>query len=252
MRVPQKQPKRGRLWLNDGSCVRLRPCSPNHVWAYDFRPSPALTTGRAFRLLTVIDEYTRECLAIQVARQIRSDDVVQLLADLFVLRGPPEHLRSDNGPEFCAQALREWLGRIGVKTLYIQPGSPWENGYNESFNGKLRDELLDREIFYTLQEAKVLIEQWRRHYNRVRPHSALGYRPPAPETMEIPPPGREAAASRPRDRITAELTYELVQSLRAGQPSPIPRSSLRNSRREYLCAMQFQDRLHRRQDSEDT
>ena len=123
-------------------------------------------------MLTVIDEYTRECLAIQVARQIRSDDVVQLLADLFVLRGPPEHLRSDNGPEFCAQALREWLGRIGVKTLYIQPGSPWENGYNESFNGKLRDELLDREIFYTLQEAKVLIEQWRRHYNRVRPHSA--------------------------------------------------------------------------------
>ena len=102
-------------------------------------------------------------------------------------RGPPEHLRSDNGPEFCAQALREWLGRIGVKTLYIQPGSPWENGYNESFNGKLRDELLDREIFYTVQEAKVLIEQWRRHYNRVRPHSALGYRPPAPEAMEIPP-----------------------------------------------------------------
>ncbi len=138
-------------------------------------------------MLTVIDEYTRECLAIQVARQIRSDDVVQLLADLFVLRGPPEHFRSDNDPEFCAQALREWLGRIGVKTLYIQPGSPWENGYNESFNGKLRDELLDREIFYTLQEAKVLIEQWRRHCNRVRPPSALGCRPPAPEAMEIPP-----------------------------------------------------------------
>ena len=186
LRVPQKQPKRGRLWLNDGSCVRLRPCSPNHVWAYDFVQART-HDGRAFRLLTVIDEYTRECLAIQVARQIRSDDVVQLLADLFVLRGPPEHLRSDNGPEFCAQALREWLGRIGVKTLYIQPGSPWENGYNESFNGKLRDELLDREIFYTLQEAKVLIEQWRRHYNRVRPHSALDYRPPAPEAMEIPP-----------------------------------------------------------------
>ena len=149
LRVPQKQPKRGRLWLNDGSCVRLRPCSPNHVWAYDFVQART-HDGRAFRLLTVIDEYTRECLAIQVARQIRSDDVVQLLADLFVLRGPPEHLRSDNGPEFCAQALREWLGRIGVKTLYIQPGSPWENGYNESFNGKLRDELLDREIFYNL------------------------------------------------------------------------------------------------------
>ena len=147
--MPQKQPKRGRLWLNDGSCVRLRPWSPNHVWAYDFVQART-HDGRAFRLLTVIDEYTRECLAIQVARQIRSDDVEQLLADLFVLRGPPEHLRSDHGPEFCAQALREWLGRIGVKTLYIQPGSPWENGYNESFNGKLRDELLDREIFLHL------------------------------------------------------------------------------------------------------
>ena len=155
-------------------------------------------------MLTVIDEYTRECLAIQVARQIRSDDVVQLLADLFVLRGPPEHLRSDNGPEFCAQALREWLGRIGVKTLYIQPGSPWENGYNESFNGKLRDELLDR----SSTPCRKLIEQWRRHYNRVRPHSALGYRPPAPEAM-----GR--VASRPRDRIIAASWYN-----HRGQVSP--------------------------------
>ena len=167
-------------------------------------------------MLTVIDEYTRECLAIQVARQIRSDDVVQLLADLFVLRGPPEHLRSDNGPEFCAQALREWLGRIGVKTLYIQPGSPWENGYNESFNGKLRDELLDREIFYTLQEAKVLIEQWRRHYNRVRPSQCSWLSSTGAGDHGNPAAGREAAASRPRDRITAELTYELVQSLGAG------------------------------------
>ena len=180
----------GDGWLRylefEPSANAIRAKTLNHVWAYDFVQART-HDGRAFRLLTVIDEYTRECLAIQVARQIRSDDVVQLLADLFVLRGPPEHLRSDNGPEFCAQALREWLGRIGVKTLYIQPGSPWENGYNESFNGKLRDELLDREIFYTLQEAKVLIEQWRQHYNRVRPHSALDYRPPAPEAMEIPP-----------------------------------------------------------------
>ena len=216
LRVPQKQPKRGRLWLNDGSCVRLRPWSPNHVWAYDFVQART-HDGRAFRLLTVIDEYTRECLAIQVARQIRSDDVVQLLADLFVLRGPPEHLRSDNGPEFCAQALREWLGRIGVKTLYIQPGSPWENGYNESFNGKLRDELLDREIFYTLQEAKVLIEQWRRHYNRVRTSQCSWLSSTGTGGHGNPAAAREAAASRPRDRITAELTYELVQSLGAGR-----------------------------------
>ncbi len=186
LKVPQKQPKRGRLWLQDGSCVRLRPCGPNHVWAYDFVLART-HEGRAFRLLTVIDEYTRECLVIGVARQIRSDDVLDLLAELFALRGTPEHLRSDNGPEFCAQGVRNWLARVGVKTLFIEPGSPWENGYNESFNGKLRDELLNREIFYTLKEAQVLVEQWRQIYNKVRPHSALGYRPPAPETIEIFP-----------------------------------------------------------------
>jgi transposase InsO family protein len=134
-------------------------------------------------MLTVIDEYTRECLAILVARQLKSDDVLYLLAELFVERNAPDHIRSDNGPEFTATAVREWLGKVGVKTLFITPGSPWENGYNESFNGRLRDELLNGEIFYSLYEAQVLIEAWRRHYNTVRPHSALGYRPPAPETI---------------------------------------------------------------------
>ena len=186
LKVPQKHRPRRRLWLNDGSCIRLRPERRNHVWSYDF-VSARTHDGRTLRLLTLLDEYRRECLAIRVERRMGSLEVIETLSDVMLWRGIPEHLRSDNGPEVCAQALREWLGRIGVKTLYIQPGSPWENGYNESFNGKLRDELLDREIFYTLQEAKVLIEQWRRHYNRVRPHSALGYRPPAPEAMEIPP-----------------------------------------------------------------
>ena len=134
-------------------------------------------------MLTVIDEYTRECLALPVERRLRHGDVLEVLAELFVQRGVPEHIRSDNGSEFCAVAVREWLAKTNVKTLYIEPGSPWENGYNESFNGKLRDELLNREIFYTLKEAKVLIEQWRKHYNAVRPHSALGYRPPAPEAI---------------------------------------------------------------------
>jgi len=139
--------------------------------------------GRAFRMLTIIDEYTRECLAIDVARHLRSDDVLYRLTELFVDRGPPDHIRSDNGAEFTAKAVREWLARVGVKTLYIEPGSPWENGYNESFNGKLRDELLNGEIFYSLKEAQVLIERWRHHYNMVRPHSALSYRPPAPQTI---------------------------------------------------------------------
>jgi putative transposase len=185
LKVPARQPKRGRLWLNDGSCVRLRPEDPNHVWAYDF-VADRTQDGRAFRMLTVIDEYTRECLAIVVGRRINSHDVLYTLSDLFIQRGIPEYIRSDNGPEFCAKAVREWLTRLGVGTLFIEPGSPWENGYVESFIGKLRDELLNREIFYTLKEATILIEQWRRHYNGVRPHSALGYRPPAPETFAFP------------------------------------------------------------------
>jgi len=180
LKVPKKQPKRRRLWLNDGSCIRLRPEYEDHVWSYDFMTART-TDGRAFRILNIIDEYTRQCLATLVKRHITSEDVIDQLFNLFIFRRIPEHIRSDNGPEFTAQAIRKWLNRLGVKTLFIEPGSPWENGYIESFNGKLRDELLNREIFYTLTEAKVLIEQWRKEYNQVRPHSSLGYRPPAPE-----------------------------------------------------------------------
>jgi putative transposase len=186
LRVPQKQPKRGRLWMNDGSCVRLRPMYPNHVWAYDF-VADRTHDGRAFRMLTVVDEFTRECLAIVVGRKLCSTDVIEALSRLFLIKGLPEHIRSDNGPEFCAKAVREWLHRFDVGPLFIEPGSPWENGYCESFNGKLRDELLNREIFYTLEEARVLIEEWRQEYNTVRPHSSLEYRAPAPETLTLRP-----------------------------------------------------------------
>lgn len=182
LKVPKRQPKRRRLWLNDGSCVRLRPERRDHVWSYDFVMGRT-HDGKAYKMLTIIDEYTRECLSIDVARRLKSDDVLDRLTQLFVYRGVPDHIRSDNGPEFTADAVRDWLKRLGVKTLYIEPGSPWENGYIESFNGKLRDELLNGEIFDTLYEAKVLIERWRREYNEFRPHSALGYRPPAPETI---------------------------------------------------------------------
>jgi len=184
LKVPQKQPKRGRLWLNDGSCVRLRPQHKDHVWSYDFVMART-SNGRSFRILTLIDEYTRECLALLVSRRITCQDVIDQLFNLFVLRGIPEHIRSDNGPEFTARATRNWLKRLNVKTLSIEPGSPWENGYIESFNGKLRDELLNREIFTTLTEAMVLINDWRKEYNQVRPHSSLGYRPPAPETKML-------------------------------------------------------------------
>ena len=182
LKVPQKQPKRGRLWLNDGSCIRLRPEHKDHVWSYDFVMART-TDGRAFRILAVLDEYTRECLTIKVDRRIRSQDVIDQLYYLFLFRGIPEHIRSDNGPEFTAKAIRNWLHKVGVKTLFIEPGSPWENGYIESFNGKLRDELLNGEIFTTLMEARVLIERWRKEYNQVRPHSSLGYRSPAPEAI---------------------------------------------------------------------
>ena len=182
LKVPKKQPKRGRLWLNDGSCVRLRLEHENHVWSNDFVKS-ATADGRKFRILNIIDEFTRVNLSSKVNRRIRSQDVIDELFELFILRGIPEHIRSDNGPEFTARAVRKWLERLGVKTLFIEPGSPWENGYIESFNGKMRDELLDREIFTNLQEARVLIEQWQQDYNQVRPNSSLGYRPPAPEAI---------------------------------------------------------------------
>ena len=180
----------------DGSCVRLRPERPNHVWAYDF-VQDRTRDGKTFRMLTVIDEFTRECLAIDVARRLNSQSVLAVLADLMVRRGVPGHIRSDNGPEFAAHAVRDWIARVGAKTLFIEPGSPWgeavkksiqwidfrSNGYNESFNGKLRDELLNVELFNDLREAKVLIERWRKHYNTIRPHASLGYQPPAPEAI---------------------------------------------------------------------
>ena len=182
LKVPPKQPKRKRLWLNDGSCVRLRPQFKDHVWSYDF-VATRTEDGRALRILTLIDEYTRECLALKVARKLNSQDVLEQLGYLFIYQGLPGFIRSDNGPEFTAKAVRNWLERLGVQTLFIEPGSPWENGYNESFNGKLRDELLNGEIFTTLLEAKVLIENWRKEYNQFRPHGSLGYRPPAPEAI---------------------------------------------------------------------
>jgi transposase InsO family protein len=202
LKVPVKQPKRGRLWFNDGSCIRLRPAHKDHVWSYDF-VADRTKDGRPLKMLTIIDEYTRECLAVKVARSIKSQDVLECLAELFVHRGTPDHIRSDNGPEFTAQAVREWLDRVDVKTLFIEPGSPWENGYVEAFNGKFRDELLNGEIFYTLTEAKVLIERWRNEYNTKRPHSSLGYRPPAPETIAVASPlgGMPSLSSREIDAV---------------------------------------------------
>ncbi|AYO86650.1 IS3 family transposase (plasmid) [Methylobacterium brachiatum] len=197
LKVPARQPKRARLWLNDGSCVRLRPERPDHVWSYDF-VEHRTHNGRKYRMLNVIDEFTRECLAIRVSRKLKAHDVIDVLSDLFSLRGVPGYIRSDNGPEFIAKAVQDWIVAVGSKTAYIEPGSPWENGYCESFNAKLRDELLNGEVFYTLKEASVVIEQWRRHYNSIRPHSSLGYHPPAPEVVFWPTePGSSAPLAHP-------------------------------------------------------
>jgi putative transposase len=182
LKVPAKQPKRGRLWLADGSCIRLRPQQRNHVWSYDF-VEDRTHEGRKYRMLNVLDEFSHECLAIRVARKLKAIDVIDVLSDLFILRGVPAHIRSDNGPEFVAKAVQDWIAAVGAKTAYIERGSPWENGYIESFNARLRDELLNGEIFYTLREAQIVIESWRRHYNTIRPHASLGYKPPAPEVF---------------------------------------------------------------------
>lgn len=179
LKVPQKQPRRRRLWLNDGSCIRLRAQHTDHVWSYDF-VSERTSDGRPMRMLTILDEFSRECLKIHVDRKITSYHVIEQLAELFLTRGMPRFIRSDNGPEFIADAIRGWLGRLQVKPLFITPGSPWENGYIESFNGTFRNEVLNGEIFDTILEARIIIERWRQHYNQLRPHSSLGYRPPAP------------------------------------------------------------------------
>jgi len=182
LKVPQKQQKRSRLWLNDGSCVRLRPTHKNHVWSYDFMEDKTVD-GRKIRFLNIIDEYTRVCLASIPRRSWRNNDVLEVLAELMLLHGVPEYLRSDNGSEFTSKRIRQWLKNVGVITAYIEPGSPWENAYCESFNSRMRDNFLKCEIFGNMYEAKVLTKQWVTYYNTIRPHSSLGGRPPAPQTI---------------------------------------------------------------------
>jgi putative transposase len=226
LKVPAKQKPRRRLWFNDGSCVRLRPERANHVWSYDF-VSAKTYDGRTVRMLNLIDEHTRECLMIRSQRRWSSAKVIEALADVMVAKGVPEHVRSDNGPEFVARDLRKWLAGTGAKTAYIEPGSPWENGYCESFNSKLRDEFLNGEIFYSMKEIRVLAERWRVHYNTVRPHSSLGYKPPAPEAWvakslgygEVETETRFPLLHTPRLRLSiykvsrATLTMNLVQKI---------------------------------------
>jgi transposase InsO family protein len=186
LKVPRKQRKKRRLGHSGNSCTRHKAEHKDHVWSYDFVMDQT-SDGRRLKLLPVVDEFTRECLAIEVERNLTAAEVVGTLKYLFELRGIPRYIRSDNGPEFIADAVKAWLKESGSSTLYIEPGSPWENAYCESFNGKLEDELLNGEQFETLKEAKVLVEDWRLDYNHHRPHSSLKYKTPATFAASLSP-----------------------------------------------------------------
>ena len=190
LKLPKKQIKKRRLFLNDGSCVRLRAGHKNHVWSYDFMEDQT-HDGKKIRILNIIDEHTRVCLASIPRRSWRGNALIEVLADLMLLHGTPEYIRSDNGSEFTAKAIRKWLRKAGVITAYIEPGSPWENGYIESFNSRMRTEFLNGELFGNMVEAKILIDRWKSYYNTVRPHSSLNnktpVKTPAPQTI-IPLP----------------------------------------------------------------
>lgn len=200
--VPVKQTKKTRLGMSANGCVRKRAEFPNHVWAWDFIHDRD-ERGRQIRWLVIIDEYTRECLVLDGSRSFKSGDVLDVLRELFIIRGVPKHIRSDNGPEFIAHAVRKFLGDTGIETLYIEPGSPWQNGYAESFNSRLRDELLDAEIFADLREGVALADFWKNDYNHRRPHSSLEYKTPAQFAASCvrPPVG---AAPRPTDGRTTQ------------------------------------------------
>ena len=225
LKVPGKQPKRGRLWLNDGSCVRLRAERADHVWSYDF-VHHRTHDGRAFRTLNVLDEFTRESLAIQARRKLSSADVIDVLTDLFVLRGIPTYIRSDNGPEFVAGAVRQWIAAVDARTAFIEPGSPWENGYIESFNARLREELLNGEIFYTLREAQVLIESLAAPLQRHPPTRQPGIPAAGPGNdrhaklatrLRYAPPATQLG----RETVNA-LTFKPDQSTGTGQTANAP------------------------------
>jgi transposase InsO family protein len=192
LKVPVKQHKKRRLGTSANGIVRQRSAHKDHVWAWDFIHDRT-EDGRALKWLSVVDEFTRECLVLEARRSFTSADVIDALRELLVIRGMPKHIRSDNGPEFIAGAIRSWLGSAAVETLYIEPGSPWENGYAESFHGRLRDELLESELFTCLAEAKMLSEQWRLEYNHRRPHSSLGYVTPAAFAASLSEPPLGAA-----------------------------------------------------------
>jgi transposase InsO family protein len=210
LKVPKKQRKKRRLGTSANSCVRRRAEHKDHVWAWDF-VHDRTSDGRGLKWLSIVDEYTRECLALEVSRSMTAEGVLDVLVELFQVRGIPKHIRSDNGPEFLAEAIRRWLGVSGVETLYIEPGSPWENGYAESFNSRLRDELTNREEFTSLAEARAMATMWRLEYNHRRPHSSLDYQTPAEFAAGCA--AEDSAALRPQQHSPSEEALPVTQPI---------------------------------------
>jgi len=208
LQVPYRRRFKKAKGNSENSCAVKKASFPNHVWTYDFM-SDQTEDGRKLKLLTVLDEFTRESPAIEVGRSIRAQDVISVLEYLFMVRGVPKFIRSDNGPEFIADSIKKWLTQKHVGTLCIEPGSPWENGYIESFNGKLRDDVLNRQVFYSVREAKVIVEDWRLEYNNHRPHSSLGYIPPGAFAASCNPPG--SATLRLADCRTKNMDNSLIK-----------------------------------------
>jgi putative transposase len=208
LQVPYRRKFKKAKGSSENSCAVKKAKYPNHVWTYDFMGDQT-EDGRKLKLLTVLDEFTRESPAIEVGRSMRAKDVIAVLEYLFMVRGAPKFIRSDNGPEFIADKIKKWLEQKHVGTLYIEPGSPWENGYIESFNGRLRDEILDRELFYSVKEARVIVEDWRLEYNNLRPHSGLGYMTPAAFAGSCNPPG--SATLRLPDCRTNNVDNSLIR-----------------------------------------
>ena len=210
LQVPQRRKRRRSTGTAENACHVSRALFRNDVWTYDFVDDRTVDS-RGLKFLTVIDEYTREALAIEVSRSIRSADVIAVLERLFALRGAPRYIRSDNGPEFIAEALKVWLSDRKVETRYIEPGCPWENGYAESFNSRFRDELLDRELFHSVAEARVLVQRWRVEYNNERPHSSLGYMTPAAFATECIASAPASVGPAPRQYTTENVLNSLLQ-----------------------------------------
>lgn len=220
IRKKKGRKKHGSNGCSDNACNKKKPEYSNHVWSYDFM-TETLENGRKARILSILDEFTRECLTIDIGKRITAQDVIDVLRYLFLVRGEPAYIRSDNGPEFTAKKVKKWLADMGVKTLFIEPGSPWENGYMESFNGHMRDECLDREVFVSIEELRYVCDRWRLDYNHHRPHQSLNYMTPAMFAASLATNESGALPPYPRN-LSHDGSEHLLEEAGRSKPADAP------------------------------